>query len=321
MRVFLAGGTGVIGRRLIPKLLQAGHATVAMTRTAQGAARSRALGAEAVLCDVFDQQLLIECVRRAAPEVVVHQLTAIPRRLNPRRVASELDLTNRLRMEGTRNLMAAAMHARARRFVAQSIAFVHRPGGSQLKTESDPLYLDAPPSFRQVIEAIAELESATTEFNGIQGVALRYGFFYGPGTVYDCGGSFWEDVKKRRIPIVGAGGGVFSFVHVDDAADATLDAIESRATGVFHIVDDDPAPVRDWLPFYAHLVGAPRPLRVPVFLTRLLAGPYGVYLMVEQNGISNSLAKATLGWRPAHARWREGFQESLTGGPTVEALT
>jgi nucleoside-diphosphate-sugar epimerase len=151
----------------------------------------------------------------------------------------------------------------------------------------------------------------TTQSREIEGVVLRYGSFYGPGTVYDCGGSFHEDVKKRRVPIVGSGSGVFSFIHVDDAADATVAALETLSTGVFQIVDDDPAPLRDWLPFYADLVGAPRPMRIPVFLARLAAGPFGVYLMVEQRGASNRLAKEKLGWSPNHASWKEGFRASL----------
>ena len=188
----------------------------------------------------------------------------------------------------------------------QSIASAHRPTGTGLKSEKDPLFLDCPTRFRPLVEAVAGLESLATDAE-IDAVVLRYGYFYGPATIYAPGGSFHHDVLKRRMPIVGSGSGVFSFIHLDDAASATVAAL-TGPPGVYQIVDDAPAPVLDWLPFYARLMGAPRPFRIPVWLARLAVGPYAVLLMVEQRGASNQLAKDALGWQPRYRSWREGFQ-------------
>lgn len=307
--VFLAGGTGVIGRRLIPQLLERGYRVVATTRRADRVAQLEELGAEPAVCDVFDLEGLTVAVQQASPQIVIHQLTSIPERINPRRIVRDFEITNRLRTEGTRNLLAAAQAAGASRFVVQSIAFAHQPTGSGLKTEADSLFLDCPAPYRPLVEAVAGLESLATAAE-IHSVVLRYGYFYGPGTIYAPGGSMHQDVLKRRMPIVGSGGGVFSFIHLDDAASATVAAL-AAPPGVYQIVDDDPAPVRDWLPFYASLIGAPRPFRMPAWLARLAVGPYAVLMMVEQRGASNQLAKEVLGWQPQYSSWREGF-ETLT---------
>lgn len=303
--VFLAGGAGVIGRRLIPQLRERGYPVVATTRRAERVAQLVDLGAEPAVCDVFDLEGLTAAVKAASPEIVIHQLTSIPARINPRRIVRDFETTNRLRTEGTRNLLAAASAAGVSRFVVQSIAFAHQPTGTGLKTETDPLFLDCPARFRPLVEAVARLENLATE-SEIDAVILRYGYFYGPGTVYAPGGSFHADVLKRRMPIVGAGSGVFSFIHLDDAAGATVAAL-TGPPGIYHIVDDDPAPVRDWLTCYASLIGAARPLRIPAWLARLVVGPYAVLMMVEQRGASNQLAKSALGWRPRYRSWREGF--------------
>lgn len=309
MRIFLAGGSSVIGRALIPRLVGSGHRVTATSRSESGADTIRWLGGEPVICDVFHRERLLEVVAGAQPEVVVHQLTSIPSRLEPRRIADQLAPTNRLRTEGTRNLLRAAVAARARRLVVQSIAFVHTPGRGPLRTEEDPPFMHAPSAYRGMIEAVHELETLTTTSREVEGVALRYGFFYGPGTAYGPGGSFYEDVQRRRVPLVAGGRGVFSFVSVEDAAEATIAALGDCRPGVYQIVDDDPAPVREWLPRYAELVGARPPLRVPALLARLVAGPYGLYMMVEQPGVSNALAKRELGWSPKPKSWRQGFAE------------
>ena len=314
MTVFLAGGTGVIGRRLVPLLVQAGHDVTATTRSESKSGEIRDAGAEALVLDALDRDAVERAVVAARPEIVVHQLTAIPPRIDPLRAAEQLEPTNRLRTEATRHLRDAAVHAGARRLISQSIAFAHAPGGDEApQTEDDPLYLDAPEDFRAVIEAVAELEAATTGSPEIEGVVLRYGLFYGPGTIYAPGGSFHQDVTKRKVPIVGDGGGVFSFVHVDDAAAATVAALGDAPAGVYQIVDDDPAAVRDWLPVYAEMLGAQRPFKVPAMLARLGAGAYGVHIMTRQAGASNARAKRELDWTPRFASWRDGFREMVAG--------
>jgi nucleoside-diphosphate-sugar epimerase len=259
--------------------------------------------------DALDAASVRAAVASVRPEVVIHQLTKLPKRIDPRRVAEQLADTNRLRTEGTRHLAAAARAAGARRLVAQSIAFAYAPGGAT-KTEDDPLYLDAPPSFRSLIRAVADLEATTTGTPGLEGVALRYGFFYGPGTAYAADGTFADAVRQRRVPVVGAGDGVFSFIHLDDAVAATIAALGDAPSGVYNVVDDDPAPVREWLPFYAEVLGAPRPRRVPRWLGRLGAGAYADYLMVQQRGASNARARRLLGWAPRWTTWREGFRDA-----------
>lgn len=313
MKIFLAGGTGVIGRRLIPRLSEAGHQVVASTRRAKRAGDLRELGAKPAVCDALDPESLVRSVKQAAPDVVIHQLTSIPKRINPRTIARDFAETNRLRSEGTRNLLAAARAAGAFRFIVQSIAFAYRPDGTTLKTEQDPLFLDCPRKYWPLVNAVAELEGVTTGAE-LEAVVLRYGYFYGPGTIYAPGGSFFEDVRKRRVPIVGPGTGVFSFLHVEDAASATVAALDAPP-GVYNVVDDDPAPLREWLPFYAKTIGAPRPRRVPVWLARLAAGPYSVLMMVEQRGASNRRVRTTLHWEPQYASWREGFRAEAAMSP------
>lgn len=313
MRIFLAGATGAIGRPLLRRLVEAGHEVSAMTRVAERGEALRAAGARAVVCDVFDPDGLRRAAQEARPEAVVHQLTAIPTRIDPRRVAQDIEPTNRLRTEGTRNLAAAAVAAGARRFLAQSVAFAYAPDGSALRSESDPLFLEAPPRFQAMVRAVAELEQTTLGTAELEGIVLRYGFFYGPGTVYARDGSFAEDVRRRRVPILGGGDGVFSFIHVEDAAAATVAALEGGAPGVYNVVDDEPAPVRNWLPYYAGLLGAKRPLRVPAWVGRVAAGPYAVYLMSQLPGASGEKVRRALGWSPRVPSWREGFARLLGG--------
>jgi nucleoside-diphosphate-sugar epimerase len=304
MRVFLAGATGVIGRGLMKLLVQDGHEVVGMTRSPERAQRVRQAGGEAVVCDALDAAALREAVVAARPEALIHELTDIPPRLEPRRFKTQLAATNRLRREGTRNLLAAAQDAGVQRLVAQSVAFVYSPTGGWIKDESAPLALDAPAPLDEVVRAVADLERQVREFGGI---VLRYGFFYGPGTAFSPDGFYAELARKRRLPVLGSGAGITSFIQVEDAARATVMALERSAAAVFNIVDDDPAPARDWVPAYAQAVGGPSPLRLPAWIGRLAAGRAAVASMTTQRGASNVKAKAELGWQPSHPSWRQGL--------------
>jgi len=309
MRVFVAGASGAIGRPLVPRLLAAGHEVTGMTRRPERAEEIRAAGAEAAVCDVFDAVALSEAVAAERAEVVVHLLTALPQRFKPR---ADLGPTNRVRVEGTRNLIAAAVAAGARRMVAEGVAFMYAPQSDWVKDEEAPLFERAPGSFSDAVGAIADLERQVRGAENLDGVVLRYGWLYGPGTYYERGGSQAEDTLKRRSPIVGEGTGVFSFIHVDDAAAATVAAVERGEPGVYNIVDDEPAPLREWLPVYAEALGAKPPRRVPVWLARLIAGPAMAGTAVTLRGASNAKAKRELGWQPEHPSWREGFRASLS---------
>lgn len=309
MRVFLAGATGVIGRRLVPLLLAAGHEVTGMTRSPEKVDALRALGAEPVVADALDARELHEAVAAARPDAVIHQLTSLPSRIDPRKIERDLAVNDRLRSDGTRDLAAAARAAGVKRFVAQSIAFGYLPGEpGTLHGEQDVLYLDAPRQFRRSARALHELECTVRE---LRGIVLRYGYLYGPGSSIAPDGSIAEDLRRRRMPIVGRGGGVWSFVHVDDAARATVAALEHDGPKIFNVVDDDPAPVAQWLPALARAVGAPRPWRVPALLARPLAGSYGVQMMTSAQGASNALIKRELEWKPQIPSWREGFRTAL----------
>ncbi len=310
MRVFVAGATGVIGRTLVPRLLAAGHQVTAMTRDAGRAEAMQTAGAGVAVADAFDAAAVLEAVGSATPDVVINQLTSIPRSLNPRRYGQEMATNDRLRIEGTRHLVQAARASGVQRMIAQSVAFAYAPTGDGLKHEGDPLFDEAPQDFRRTVDALHVLEDDTRGTPGVEGVVLRYGFFYGPGTVFARDGDYARRVRRRQLPIVGTGNGVFSFIHVDDAADATVAAL-TRGDGIYNVVDDDPAPVREWLPLYAEAIGAKRPFRVPVFVGRLAAGDFVVLSMTELRGASNQRAKEDLGWRPEHPSWRTGFLDAL----------
>jgi 2-alkyl-3-oxoalkanoate reductase len=312
MRIFVAGATGALGRRLVPLLVERGHQVTGMTRTAAKAAGLRAAGAEPVVADALDREAVLAALAAARPEVVVHQLTALAEMTDFRKLDQGFALTNRLRAEGTEHLLAAARAAGARRFVAQSFAgWPFARVGGPVKTEDDPLDPDPPAQLRRTLDAIRHLESAVLGAEGLEGVVLRYGGFYGPGTSAGEGGFMLEDLRRRRFPLVGAGTGVWSFVHIDDAATATMAAVERGAPGIYQIVDDDPAPVSEWLPALAAAVGARPPRRVPAWVARLAAGAHGVVLMTEVRGASNAKARRELGWRPAWPSWRQGFREGL----------
>ena len=302
MRVFVAGATGAIGRPLVARLLAAGHEVTGMTRSEERAEGLRASGAEAVVCDVFDAGALDRAVAGARPEVVVNELTDIPPALNPRRYESEMAGLNRIRTEGYRNLIRASQQAGARKLIAESIAFVYAPGDGPA-SEDEPVWSDVAEPFATTLRATVEGERAVLD-SGLEPLVLRYGWFYGPGTTYAPDGALLAMIRQRRYPVAGGGKGVSSFVHVEDAADATVAAVGSRATGILNVVDDDPAPLREWLPATAEAIGAKPPRRVPAFVARLAAGTFAAAFSTRQRGASNARAKEALGWTPAHPTWR-----------------
>ena len=315
MRVFVAGASGAIGKRLLPRLVDAGHSVTGMTRSAEKAQAIEAAGARPTVADALDPAAVSEVVHAAEPDVVVHQMTALSNLSgNPRKFEREFAGTNRLRTEGTDNLLSAATAARARRFVAQSFAgWPYAREGGPVKTEDDPLDTKPPIGELESLAALRYLEDAVARTQGLEGIVLRYGGFYGPGTALSqySDDAFRDTIRKRRFPILGAGTGVWSFVHIDDAAGATLAAIERGKPGVYNVVDDDPASVAEWLPALAKAIGAKPPRRVPNWLGRLVGGEIAVAVMTEARGASNAKAKRELGWEPSHPSWREGFRTAL----------
>jgi nucleoside-diphosphate-sugar epimerase len=306
MRVFVAGATGVIGKPLCAQLIAAGHEVTALTRDAKRADELRARGVTPVVADVFDAGAVSAAVVAARAEAVVHQLTAIPAQFSPRKVGPVFAPTNRLRTEGTRILLDAARAAGASRFIAQSISFVLPPDGPSPAAE-EPVWRDPPAPVAAMFAAVADLETQVTNA-GLVGIALRFGSLYGPGTIFASTGSMTQGVARRRVPLIGRGDGVFGFCHVDDAAGATVRALTRGVTGIYNVVDDDPAPAREWLPHLAGVLDAPPPRRVPAWLAMLAAGRYSVYLMARQRAVSNAKARAELGFTPSIASWRDGFR-------------
>ena len=307
MRVLVAGSTGAMGQQLVPRLADAGHEVFAMIRREAGKARAAELGAVPVIADALDGAGVEAAVRQAEPEVVVHQLTAI-RHIDTRHFERSFAATNRLRIEGTDNLLAAARAVGVRRFVAQSNgAFTYARTGGPVKNEQDPLDHSPVRQMGPMIAAIEHLEKAVLDAAWTEGIVLRFGAFYGPGTSMAPGSEQFETIREGKFPVVGDGGGVWSFVHIADAAEATVAAVENGRRGVYNIVDDDPAPVAEWLPELAAKLGGKKPIHVPRFIGRLAAGKAGVVLMTELRGASNAKAKRELGWRPAHSTWRRGL--------------
>jgi nucleoside-diphosphate-sugar epimerase len=308
MRVLVAGATGAIGKQLVPRLVAAGHEVHGMTRSESKQAMLDEMGAVPVVADALDPDQVAEAVGKARPEVIVHQLTAIGP-INPRHMDRDFAPTNRLRTEGTDHLLSAGQALGVRRFVAQSNGafFLYGRTGGPVKSEEDPLDPAPPRTVRRLIAAIRHLEQAVLDARWTEGIVLRYGAFYGPGTSLAPAAEQFELIRKRRFPLVGDGGGVWSFIHVADAAEATVAAVEHGSRGVYNVVDDDPAPVAEWLPALAQALGAKKPMRVPRFIGRLFAGEAGAVMMTELRGASNAKAKRELAWRPAHPSWRQGF--------------
>jgi nucleoside-diphosphate-sugar epimerase len=302
MKVFIAGASGAIGRPLVQKLLDGGHEVVGMTRSNANALS--ALGAEPVVADAFDAAAVRRAVERAAPDVVVNELTDLNKPLNPRKYDEWLEGTNRLRTEGTKNLVDAAAAAGATKFVSQSVAFFYdlTPG---VKTE-DSATLD--PATNAASAALSEHDRLVLGAPG--GIVLRYGFFYGPGTSLAKDGVQMQSIRKRQLPIIGDGSGTWPFIHVDDAASATVAAIERGEPGVYNIVDNEPAAMRDWVPYVADLMGAKKPWRAPVFIAKFVAGPM-VGFATQLQPVSNAKAKQQLGWQPTYGSWRDGFRAEL----------
>jgi 2-alkyl-3-oxoalkanoate reductase len=320
MKIFLAGATGAIGKRLIPRLKEDGHTIAATTRHASKGDALRAAGADPIVLDALDRDAVLKAVEAARPDVIVHQMTALAGVRNMRKVDQELALTNRLRTEGTEYLLAAARAVGARRFIAQSYTgWPNIREGGPVKNEDDPLDPHPPQNMTQTLEAIRRLESMVAGAPDIVGIVLRYGSFYGPGTSLATDGDIVEMVRGRKFPLIGSGAGVWSFIHIDDAAEATRLAVQRGPAGVYNIVDDEPAEAAVWLPELARVIGARPPLHVPVWLGRLAAGDVVVSMMTKVRGSSNEKAKRVLGWRPAYASWREGFRVGLQEGHAAVA--
>jgi nucleoside-diphosphate-sugar epimerase len=308
MRVFVAGATGAIGKQLVPRLVEAGHEVHGMTRSESKQAMLQELGAVPVVADALDPDQVAEAVGRARPEVIVHQLTAIGE-VDMRHFDRDFAPTNRLRTEGTDHLLSAGQAVGVRRFVAQGVGGygAYARTGGPVKTEEDPLDPTPAREMHETLAAVRYLEEAVLGARWTEGLVLRYGVFYGPGTSLAPGAEQFELVRNHRFPLVGDGGGVWSFIHVADAAEATVAAVEHGGRGVYNVVDDDPAPVAKWLPALAREIGAKKPMRVPRFIGRLFAGEAGAVMMTDVRGASNAKAKRELGWRPAHPSWRKGF--------------
>lgn len=334
MRVLVAGATGVIGTPLVPLLTSVGHDVIALARSADRAGAARSAGAEIAVADALDRAALDRAVRDAAPDAVVNMLTAIPAALDPRKLARQFAPTNRLRTEGTRNLYDAARAAGARRVIAQGLAYAYDPDvadsadsadSADLANEDVPFWPRPARQFAPNLRALTELERLTDEADGL---VLRYGHLYGPGSGYAIGagpragaadGSFTAQVRAGKVPLVGGGTAVFSFTHAHDAATAVVAALDKPVRGALNIVDDDPAPVRTWLPALAELLGARPPKAIPAFLARLAVGGFGVDYMTRLRGADNARAKLALDWRPRHASWRTGFAAEAGAAGRVTA--
>jgi 2-alkyl-3-oxoalkanoate reductase len=314
MKIFVAGATGVLGRALVPQLVARGHEVVGMTRSAAKQDLVRSLGARPVVADALDPDAVAQAVASAEPELIVHQLTALTGDFDMRHIDRVFATTNRLRTEGTDHLLAAARAVGARRFIAQSYAGwpAARTGGS-VKGEDAPFDADPPKRLRAALDAIRYLEDSVTGAGWLEGVVLRYGGFYGPGTTVsaDPTATHTAAMLKRQFPVVGDGSGVWSFIHIEDAATATAIAAEHATRGIYNVVDDEPAATRDWMPELAHALGARPPRHVPRWLGRLLAGEAAAVMMTEVRGASNEKAKREFGWKPRYASWRQGFAQGL----------
>ncbi|GAB2595906.1 NAD(P)-dependent oxidoreductase [Streptomyces capparidis] len=313
MRILIAGASGAIGRQLVTQLVARGHEVVGTTRSAARTGALRALGAEPVVVDALDPDSVGDAVAKAEPEVIVHQLTALNGPLSVRNAKRMAAATNRLRTEGTDHLLAAARAAGVRRFVAQSNAMWMERTGGPVADESGRIEPDPPADAAEAVAALRHLEDAVTGITWADGIALRYGGFYGPGTGMSAAPDavMAEQLRRRRFPIVGGGAGVWSLVHIADAASATVAAVERGRPGIYHVADDDPAPVREWLPYLARALGAEPPRRVPAWLARLLAGQAAVDMMTRARGISSEKAKRELGWTLRYPSWRTGFTDGL----------
>ncbi len=312
MRIFLAGASGAIGQTLIPLLIPQ-HEVFGAFRNPDHAPRVQSLGATPVILDALDAKAVNHRISEIKPQVVIHQLTAIPARIDLSHFDRDFALTNRLRTEGTRNLTTAAVNAGVDRFIAQSFAgWPYAPTGIRLKTEEDELNPDPPPQLKTTLEAIRTLESTVLREPAFTGIVLRYGPLYGPHSSIAPDGSVVEDIRHHKVPLIGQGTGVWSFLHIHDAATATVTALKNTNRGIYNIVDDDPALVSEWLPYLAECLGAKPPMHVPNAIARMMVGQHAVALMNDIRGVSNEKAKRELGWTPKWKSWKQGFREGLT---------
>jgi 2-alkyl-3-oxoalkanoate reductase len=313
MKVFVAGATGAIGKQLVPMLTEQGHEVTAMTRTPAKEALIREMGARPAVADALDPEAVAQAVAEAEPDAVIHELTDLTGTF-ARNIDKSFATTNRLRTEGTDHLLAAAKAAGARRFIAQSFAgWPSKPVGGPIKSEEDPLNDNPPKTVSESLAAIRHVEDTVTHADGLDGLALRYGGFYGPGTslAADPPGELTEMIQKRRVPIIGDGAGIWSLVHIEDAASATAAALERGGPGVYNVVDDDPVPVGELMPELARQIGAKPPRHLPRWVGRLAGGEAGVMMMTEIRGATNDKAKRELGWEPRYPSWRQGFREGV----------
>jgi nucleoside-diphosphate-sugar epimerase len=314
MKIFVAGATGALGQHLVPSLAANGHEVVGMTSKPEKQDLVRSLGARPVVADALDPEAVAQAVAEAEPHVIAHELTGLSRNFDLRNYEDTFALTNRLRTEGTDHLLAAGRAVGVERFVAQSYAgWPFARTGAMVKSEDDPLDPTPAEPMRTSLEAIRYVEETVIGAAWTEGIVLRYGGFYGPATGFSLhpDGDMVELLRKRKFPVVGRGTGVWSFVHIEDAASATVAAIEHGERGVYNVVDDDPAPVSEWLPDAASAVGARKPMRLPRWLGRLAAGEAAVVMMNEVRGASNAKAKRELGWKPRYTSWRQGFADGL----------
>jgi len=313
MRIFLAGASGAIGQTLIPLLVEQQHEVFGVFRNPAHSDRVKNLGATPVILDALDAQAVSDSIAEIKPQVVIHQLTSIPARIDLRHFARDFELTNRLRTEGTRNLTTAAAHAGVEKFIAQSFAgWPYARRGITLKTEEDDLDPTPLPQMKTTFDALETLEHTVLREQSFTGIVLRYGPLYGPHSSIALDGTMVEDIRQHKIPLIGQGTGVWSFVHLHDAATATLAALTRARRGIYNIVDDDPAPVLEWLPYLAECVGAKPPAHVPNWLAKMTVGDHAVALMNDIRGVSNTKARTELGWVPKWSSWRQGFREALS---------
>jgi nucleoside-diphosphate-sugar epimerase len=319
VKIFIAGASGAIGKRLVPLLVAAGHRVMGSTRTEGKCDAVRALGAEAVVLDGLDKPAINVAIESFQPDVVVHQMTSLASLKSLKHFDEDFEQTNRLRALGTEYLLAAARSVGAKKFIAQSYAgWPTDRTGPRVQTEEDPYETNPPESMRKSLRAIVTLESLVRNASGITAIALRFGSFYGPGTSLGADGEVTKLVRRRKFPVVGSGAGVWSFLHVEDAGHATKLAIDRAPAGIYNIVDDEPAEASQWLPYLADCIGAKPPRHIPVWLAKFAIGEAGVLFMTEMRGASNAKAKREFNWRPVYASWREGFRRGLAD-PTRSA--
>lgn len=306
MRVLLTGATGALGRRLLPQLLDAGHEVVGTTRSAEKVDAIQAAGAKGLVMDGLDARSVDAAVEGSAPDAVIHQMTALARMTgNLRRFDAEFADTNRLRTAGTDHLLTASRRVGVERFIAQSYAgWSSSRSGSMVTNEETPLDQTPAKASTRTLSAIKYVEEVVPAADGL---VLRYGSFYGPGTGLGKGGAMADMIIDRKFPLVGSAAGRFSFCHIDDAASATVAALDRGGPGVYNVVDDEPAPVAEWLPYLAEVLGAKPPRRLPAWLAKPFIGDFGIIMMTQARGASNAKAKVELGWRPAYPTWRDGF--------------